>query len=116
MARLTSDFYVAHLMRRVASEGGFAAIIKRGASEAGAVYIALRQRSGAMTLYGPAPQQAYQDDHPVDRFFYLRDTVSNDADISTFVEAETRFDRDFWLVELDIDTEQKSLPFEIMKL
>jgi hypothetical protein len=116
MPRLTSDFFVAQLMRRVSSDGGFAAIIKKGASEAGAVYITVRERSGAVTLYGPAPQQAYQDDHPADRFFYLRDTVSSDADISQFVEAETRFDRDFWLVELDIDTDRKSLPFEIMTL
>ncbi len=114
MARLTSDFYVAHLMRRVAGAGGFAAILKKGASEAGAVYIVVRERFGALRLYGPAPQQAYQQDRPSDRYFLKLDAVTNDEDINKFVDSEARFDPDFWLVELEMD--QADLPFEVTTL
>lgn len=116
MARLTSDFFVSSLIRRVASEGGFAAVTKRGAAEAGAVYIALRDRFGGIQLYGPAPQQAYGQDRPVDRYFLRNESITNDEDINKFVEAEARFDSDFWLIELEIDLSRSELPFEVMTL
>ena len=43
--RLTTDFWVSALMRRVFAEGGFAAVAKRGASEAGAVFVVTRNRA-----------------------------------------------------------------------
>ena len=47
--RLTSDFWVSALMRRVFAEGGFAAVARRGASEAGAVFVVTRNRVGQST-------------------------------------------------------------------
>jgi hypothetical protein len=113
MARLTSDFFVSHLMRRVAGEGGFATIAKKGALEAGAIYIAVRQRTGKVQLFSPAAQQYYQDERPQDRLFSMVETVSSDEDINKFVDKETRFDPDFWLVELEIDTNGLPLPFDV---
>jgi hypothetical protein len=116
MARVTSDFFVSSLMRRVAGAGGFATIAKKGASEAGAVYIAVRERSGTIRFFGPAPQQAYQNDHPIDRYFLQVDAVKDDADLDKYVEKEARFDPDFWLVELELNTNRDELPFEITML
>ncbi len=116
MARLTSDFYVSSLMRLVAGEGGFASIIKKGAAEAGAVYIAVRDRFGGIQFYGPAPQQAYGQDRPIDRYFLKHEIVTNDEKVNEFLQAEARFDSDFWLIELEIDSSRSDLPFEIMTL
>jgi hypothetical protein len=116
MARLTSDFFVSQLMRKVAGDGGFAAVAKKGASEAGAIYIAIRERAGTVHLYGPAPQQSYNDDRPTERYFINIEAVSTDQDISNFVDAETRFDPDFWLVELELNRELSELPFTVTML
>ena len=67
--RLTTDFWVSALMRRVFGEGGFAAVAKRGASEAGAVFVVTRNRMGLSSLFGPAPQSAYDSARPDDRQF-----------------------------------------------
>src|SRR4051794_24899712 len=67
--RVTSDFWVAALIRRVFSEGGFAAVAKRGAAEAGAVFVVPRDRLGQSSLFGPAPQSAYDSARPDDRQF-----------------------------------------------
>ncbi|MEP2580565.1 MAG: DUF1491 family protein, partial [Roseibium sp.] len=37
--RVTSEFFVSALVRRVFGEGGFAAVSRRGAPEAGAVFV-----------------------------------------------------------------------------
>ena len=116
MARLTSDFYVSQLIRRVAGEGGFAAIAKKGATEAGAIYIVVRDRSGALRLFAPAPQQSYKDQRPTDRLFLKIEHVASDEDINKFAETEKRFDPDFWLVELEIAAGQSQLPFETTTL
>lgn len=114
MSRLTSDFFVANLIRRVNAKGGFAAVVKRGAFDAGAIHILVRQRGLDLTLYGPAPQQYYDDERPIDRWFFHNKNIVNDEDVARFVESETGFDRDFWLLELEIDLKHIELPFEIM--
>ncbi len=67
--RVTTDFWVSALMRRVFAEGGFAAIARRGAAEAGAMFVVTRNRIGQSTLFGPAPQSAYDSARPDDRQF-----------------------------------------------
>lgn len=101
-------------MRRVTNAGGFAAIARKGAEEAGAVFIVKRERSGAIRLYAPAPQIGYQLDRPQERQFQLIEQVVDDAALSSFALAESKFDPDFWLVELEPGFEMPDL-FEIMK-
>ena len=43
--RVTSEFFVSALIRRVFSSGGFAAVERRGATEAGAVFLRRRRAS-----------------------------------------------------------------------
>jgi hypothetical protein len=99
--RLTSDFWVSALMRRVFAEGGFAAVAKRGASEAGAVFVVTRNRVGQSSLFGPAPQSAYDSARPDDRQFSSL-IVDAEADaIEAKLAKEQRFDADIWVVELE---------------
>jgi hypothetical protein len=99
--RVTSDFWVSALMRRVFTEGGFAAVAKRGASEAGAVFVVTRNRVGQSSLFGPAPQSAYDSARPDDRQFSSL-IVDAEADaIEAKLAREQRFDGDIWVVELE---------------
>jgi hypothetical protein len=100
--RLTSEFWVSQLMRRVFNGGGYAAILRKGAAEAGAVFIRLQFRDGTASLYAPAPQSDYDTDKPQDRSFSLvLDRVAA-AEIDAKLEREARFDADFWAVEIEL--------------
>lgn len=114
MARVTSGFFVSALMRRTTVTGGFAAIARKGAEDAGAVFIAMRERNGSIRFYAPAPQAGYQIDEIEDRQFQLVQHVTDDAALSAFQAAESRFDPDFWIVELETASEILDL-FAIMK-
>lgn len=99
--RVTTDFWVSALVRRVFSDGGFAAVAKRGATEAGAVFIVSRNRLGEITLYGPASQTAYGEGRPDDRRFSELITSTDAAAIDLRLEKEQRFDYDIWIVEIE---------------
>lgn len=98
--RVTSDFFVSALMRRVFNDGGFAAIISKGASEAGAIFIITRNRMGEVALYGPASQTFYDEAKPQDRQFTLLETDEDRA--TARLEREKKFDSDIWTVELEV--------------
>jgi hypothetical protein len=112
VARLTSDFFVSHLIRRINNAGGFAAVARRGAAEAGAIYIVMRNRLGEISLYGPASQQSYDATHS-DRLFQRLETVVDDESLDKFTIKEARFDPDFWMIDLEPAKENDMLPFEI---
>ncbi|PRD45789.1 DUF1491 domain-containing protein [Phyllobacterium phragmitis] len=99
--RLTSDFWVSALMRRVSGDGGFATLARRGSSDAGAIFIKMRQADGRYDLYGPAPQTAYDSGKPDERVFTRvgQDLAEWDADEK--LRKEARFDPDLWLVEIE---------------
>jgi len=101
MMRVTSDFFVSALVRRVHAHGGFAAVIQRGATEAGAVFIVTRDRLGRVNLYGPAAQTAYDHGKPDDRLFQPLLADAEEAALTARLERERRFDADFWIVELE---------------
>lgn len=99
--RVTSDLWVSALLRRVFAEGGFGAIVKRGAMEAGAVFVITRNRLGETSLFGPAPQTAYDTSRPDERqFSELATDVESEA-IDARLAKEMRFDPDIWVVEIE---------------
>lgn len=99
--RLTTDFWVSALLRRVFGEGGFGAILNRGALEAGAVFILTRDRFGRSSLYGPAPQTSYDMARPGERQFSLLESDDDGTAIEKRLERERRFDPDIWVVEIE---------------
>ena len=101
--RVTTELWVAAMVRRAFSAGGFAAVSRRGAAEAGAVMIVLRGRFGDARLFAPAPQTSYDAARPEDRRFVEVQQVEDEEALRTRIERETRFDPDLWLVEFELD-------------
>jgi hypothetical protein len=100
--RLTSEFWVSQLVRRVFKDGGYAAVLRKGAAEAGAIFIRVQFRDGTASLYAPAPQTDYDTDKPQDRSFSLVLDKVAAAEIDAKLEREARFDADFWAVEVEL--------------
>lgn len=104
--RVTSELWIAVLVRRAFSSGGFAAVVRRGSAEAGAIFVVARSRLGEQVLFGPAPQTSYDEDRPSDRLFAeLLRTIDED-EIRNRLAKEERFDPDYWVVEVELDDAQ----------
>ena len=99
--RVTTEFFVAALVRRTFGTGGFAAVLKRGATEAGAVFVVARSRQGELALFAPAPQTSYEAGRPEDRRFRRLDLPGEQAAIDARLQREERFDSDIWIVEIE---------------
>jgi len=102
--RLKSAIWVAAYLRRCNVEGVFAAVRRRGAEEAGAVFIKVNRLDGSGTLYGPAPQTAFEETRPADRAFVPvvgAKEPAAEADIENYLTREIRFDPDVWIVEIE---------------
>jgi hypothetical protein len=103
--RLTSDFFVSALTRRVFGSGGFAAVVSRGATEAGAVFVTTRDRLGSVTLFGPAAQASYGEERPADRQFARLLADADDEAVEARLAKERRFDPDLWVLEIEAGSE-----------
>jgi hypothetical protein len=102
--RLKSGIWVAAYLRRCNIEGAFAAVRRRGAEEAGAIFIIINPLDGTATLYGPAPQSAFDEAQPAGRIFVRMlggDKPAREADIEARLAREIRFDPDVWIVEVE---------------
>lgn len=118
--RLTSDFVVSALVRRVHAEGAFATVAHRGDPTAGAIFILVDGLNGEVELYGPAPPMTDETVHPVDaaltgnRIFAkvdLKDasqTEGIDRSIAErYLERQLSFDPDLWVVDIE-DRDRRS--------
>lgn len=107
--RVTSDFFVSALVRRVFGEGGFAAVSRRGAPEAGAVFICVDRLDGNFDFYGPAPQAMFSSLPDGRLFEQIFEQVDKDV-IDTRLASEARMDPDYWLVDIEARDGQIDLP------
>ena len=98
--RITSEIFVAQLVRRLFAAGGFAAVMRRGADAAGAIFVVARSRDGGITLFGPAVQSLADDDGG--RRF-MAEQAADEAALDARFMREARFDPDFWVVEIETD-------------
>ena len=104
LMRLKSGIWVAAYLRRCDVEGVFAAVRRRGADEAGAIFIKINRLDGTGTLYGPAPQTAFDEARPSDRIFTPlvgRAPPAAETEIEARLIKEIRFDPDLWIVEVE---------------
>lgn len=101
--RLKSEIFVAALVRRIFSEGGFAAVEKKGEEDAGAIFLKQRFRDGTVSLFGPAPQTVFAEEGERGRRFETRLDHAEEAAVSDLLGREMRFDSDLWVVELEME-------------
>jgi hypothetical protein len=99
--RLTSEFWVAALVRRINNSGAFAALEHKGAAEAGAIFIKFRNANGSYDLFGPAPQMVYDETKPNERLFTPLKASVAETEINADLEKQMRWDRDLWIVEIE---------------
>ncbi|MCQ0988842.1 DUF1491 family protein [Jiella marina] len=99
--RITSELFVAQLVRRLFAAGEFAAVMRRGAEAAGAIFVIARSRAGEIRLFSPAVQ-SLQGDTGARQF--MEEPASDDAALETRFQREARFDPDFWVVEIETET------------
>jgi hypothetical protein len=114
--RLTSDFWVSALVRRVNDTGAFAALSHKGAPEAGAIFIKFRNGDGSYDLFGPAPQMAYDDAKPEERLFTRLKSGSAEMDINDDLEKQKNWDRDLWIVEIEDYRGARSELFSVIEV
>ncbi|MBO0345227.1 DUF1491 family protein [Roseibium sp. CAU 1637] len=98
--RITSDFFISALIRRVMGAGGFAALKRRGALEAGAIFIIVDRLDGTSDFYGPAPQSWFEE-APDGRLFEKVLSLVKPEEIAARLASEARMDPDFWAVEIE---------------
>lgn len=99
--RLTTDFWASALVRRVFGSGGYAAVLRRGADSAGALFLIVRSRDGTSSLFGPAPQQVYDEAKPDERIFTHLQSGLMPGEEEARMEREIRFDPDLWMIEIE---------------
>ena len=93
---LSTDIWVAALIRRVEMGGGFAMVIRKGDARAGAVLIKLLdRRAGTTRLLAEATRG---DGERV----WMRPVRSTDErDLDAYLERTVRIDPDVWVVEIE---------------
>jgi len=101
--RLKSALWVSAYVRRCHVEGVFAVIRRRGAEEAGAICIKVNRLDDTADGYGPAPQSAFEEEHPVDRAFSpaMKTMPATDAEAEACLARQVRFDPDLWIIETE---------------
>lgn len=100
--RLKSSIFISALLRQVNAEAGFGAVINKGSEEAGAIFISHAKAPGAYDFYGPAPQSFFTGDGSPDRMFELLGNSLTEAEVSSRIASQLKFDPDCWVVELEM--------------
>jgi len=96
--RLPANLEATALIRQAESNGGFAAVLKRGDPDSGAIVLLVSERGVPLAII---ERQMAAD------FTYRWCVAARGESIVSdkfrdSIENRTRFDADFWLIELDI--------------
>jgi hypothetical protein len=93
---LSTDLWVAALIRRVEQGGGFATVARKGDPRAGAVLVKLVNRRDAWTrLYA----EAVRGDG--ERIWMQPAAAQEEAGVDAYIARSRRIDPDLWVVEID---------------
>lgn len=101
--RATSELWVSAYLRARNAKSKASVLMRRGAKEAGAIYIRVDRLDGTYDLYQPASQFSYDDKAIAhgERLFTLSLQGVTVFDVMDKMEAEEKFDSDFWLLETE---------------
>jgi hypothetical protein len=93
---LSSDIWVAALIRRAEQGGAFATVVRKGDARAGAVLVkVVDRRAGQARLYA----EAFRGDG--ERVWMQPHASAVEADLDAYAERAVRIDPDIWIVEID---------------
>ena len=93
---LSTDIWVAALIRRAELGGAFATVARKGDARAGAVLVKLFDpQSRTARLYAEATRADGQ------RVWMRPAKAEQEADLDAYVERAVRVDPDLWLVEIE---------------
>ncbi len=93
---LSTDIWVAALIRRAQLAGAFATVGMKGDARAGSVLVkALNQRTGEVRLYSEATRGDGE------RFWMQPRPGEVERDLDQYAERARRIDPDLWLVEIE---------------
>ncbi len=97
-ARLTSAMLVSALVRRADQQGGSAMVLARGDATAGGILLVTYQKGSNPRLFergvGPQGTPALIPAGPQD--------IADESVVSDYWRRRRGFDRDLWVIELDI--------------
>ncbi len=94
--RISSDIWVAALIRRVELAGAFATVVIKGDARAGEVLVkAIDRRTGRCQLFSGA-QNADGE-----RIWIKPTSAAMETEIDAYVARARKFDPDIWLVEIE---------------
>ncbi|MDB5723041.1 MAG: hypothetical protein JWP15_3659 [Alphaproteobacteria bacterium] len=97
--RLASSVLVGALIRTAEGEGGFGAVLAKGDATAGSVIVILLER-GANPLILERILQPDGD-------YAWTQPSAESPDVPEFVARRRRFDRDLWVLELDVPAQER---------
>lgn len=96
--RLPAHVEAAAIMRRTEAEGGFATVLRKGDPDRGTLTLILNVRGEFHGLL----ERELGPDFNYHWVFRSAAEVPGSADFAALIAQRTRFDADFWLIELDI--------------
>ena len=94
--RLKTEIRVAAQLRRAAGAGAFATIARRGDPDAGAIAVKVYLGGRRARLFVEA-----RNDEGSAVWREPLDGEADEAGVDRYLEKETRFDRDLWIVEIE---------------
>ena len=93
---LSTDVWVAALIRRAELGGAFAVVARKGDARAGSVLVkALNRRNGTARLYAEATRGDGE------RVWMQPVAASDERELDAYVARAARIDPDLWLVEIE---------------
>lgn len=93
---LSTDIWVAALMRRAELAGAFAVVARKGDARAGSVLVkVLRRADGTTRLYSEATRGDGE------RVWMMPSLSDQEAELDKYIERALRIDPDLWVVEID---------------
>lgn len=99
MARLPSHLVVSGLLRAAEAAGGNGAILARGDRDVGALLVVMTRRGVAFGLFERI--STIDRDFTWNQSHASRESAFPDS-VAQLIDEKKRFDRDIWVVELDV--------------
>lgn len=108
--RLQSHIWVSGFIRAQRARDGFATVMRKGAPEAGAIFVVHNRLDGSFDLYAPAPVALWREDDDPSRRFERVCSATDEAAVTEYLDRQSSFDPDCWIVEIERRGEGLDLP------